>query len=63
MTLSSDQVATYQRDGVLLLPGAFVEWVEQLRDGVSANLAAPGPFCTDNTKDDEGGRFFDDYCN
>ncbi len=63
--LSEARIETFQRDGVLLLPGAFAEWVEPLRAGLERNLADPQAyrFPAESTGDGEPGRFFDSYCN
>ena len=61
--LSADDIATYQRDGVVLIKGLFADWVDVLRDGIAANMADPGPYAAENLKEGEAGRFFDDYCN
>ena len=53
----------YQRDGVVLVKGLFADHVETLRAGVAANMAEPGPYASENKKEGETGRFFDDYCN
>ena len=41
----------------------FAEHVETLRKGIDANMAEPGPYASENNRDGETGRFFDDYCN
>ncbi len=56
-------IASYQRDGVVLIRGLFADHVETLRAGIDRNMAEPGPFAAENLKPGEGGRFFDDYCN
>ncbi|MCV2866713.1 phytanoyl-CoA dioxygenase family protein [Albidovulum sediminicola] len=56
-------IATYQRDGVVLIRGLFKDHVETLRQGIERNMAEPGPYAAENLKPGEGGRFFDDYCN
>lgn len=53
----------YQKDGVVLVKDLFADHVETLRAGVAANMAEPGPFASENKKEGETGRFFDDYCN
>ena len=63
-TLVTDEmVATYQRDGVVLVKGLWHDWVEDLRAGIARNMADPGPYASENLKPGEAGRFFDDYCN
>ncbi len=61
--LSPADIDTFQRDGVVLVKGLFADHVETLRRGVAANMAAPGPYASNNDKAGETGRFFDDYCN
>lgn len=61
--VTKQDVDTYQRDGVVLIKGLFADWVDVLRDGVAANMAAPGPYAAENLHKGEAGRFFDDYCN
>ena len=61
--LTHDMIDTYQRDGVIVIRGLFKDHVETLRKGVARNMAEPGPFASENKKDGETGRFFDDYCN
>ncbi len=61
--LTPEDIAAYQRDGVVFIKGLFADHVEQLRAGVARNMANPGPFASENFKEGESGRFFDDYCN
>ena len=61
--ITDEMVQDYARDGVVLIPGLFTDWVEKLRDGVERNMTEPGPYAAENLKPGEGGRFFDDYCN
>jgi len=64
MQVSVSDIASYQRDGAIVLRGVFTDWVETLRAGVARNMAEPGPFGTENVRPgDGGGSFFDDYCN
>ena len=63
ITVTDQMIADYQRHGVVLIRGLWAPWVEVLRAGVERNMAAPGPFASENLKPGEGGRFFDDYCN
>lgn len=62
---SAEDVDAFQRDGVVLLPGVFREWVEPLRTGLQRILDAPKrhAFPCDSTVAGEPGRFFDAYCN
>ena len=63
--IDDEQIERYQRDGVLLLRGAFAEWVERLRRGLERSLADPDAyrFPCESTRPGEPGRFFDNYCN
>lgn len=61
--ITQDQIDTYRRDGVVLVPGLFADHVDTLRAGVARNMDAPGPYASENKRDGERGRFFDDYCN
>jgi ectoine hydroxylase-related dioxygenase (phytanoyl-CoA dioxygenase family) len=62
VSVTDEMVATYQREGVVLVRGLLADWVAMLRAGVARNMAAPGqPMPT--LKPGEAGGFFDDYCN
>lgn len=61
--LGETQIESYRRDGAVLIPGLFADWVDVLAAGIERNLAEPGPYAAENLKPGEGGRFFDDYCN
>lgn len=61
--VSQEMIETYRNDGVVLVKGLFANHVEALRDGVARNMAEPGPYASENKKEGETGRFFDDYCN
>ncbi len=61
--VSQKMIDDFQADGVVLIKGLFADHVETLREGVAANMAQPGPYASENKKQGETGRFFDDYCN
>lgn len=61
--LTQQQIDDYQTRGVTVIRGLFADHVAKLRAGVEANMAAPGPYASENEKEGESGRFFDDYCN
>ena len=61
--VTEDDVASFARDGAVVLRGLLAEHVERIRAGIDANMADPGPSAAENTADGEAGRFFDDYCN
>jgi ectoine hydroxylase-related dioxygenase (phytanoyl-CoA dioxygenase family) len=60
---TDQQIADYQRDGAVCIPGLFKDWVEVIRAGIERNMREPGPYAAENLKPGESGRFFDDYCN
>lgn len=61
--LTKDQIEAFNRDGAVMIPGLFADWVYQIRAGIDRNMAEPGPYAAENLTDGEAGRFFDDYCN
>ncbi len=61
--ISPEQIEEFQRDGVTVVRGLFRDHVDALRKGVEANMTKPGPFASENKKEGQTGRFFDDYCN
>lgn len=61
MNLTETQIETFQRDGVVMIPGALTDWVEVIRAGIDRNMAEPGPYASENAVSE--GRFFDDYVN
>lgn len=59
MTISSGDIATYDRDGIVCLRGMMpLAWIETLREAVELALAEPGPHAEEYAKG--GGRFFGD---
>ena len=54
---------SYAELGAICLRGAFTDWVELLRDGIERNHLEPGPYYSENVSTDDGGSFWDDYCN
>ncbi len=61
--VSNAQIEAFNRDGAVLLPGLFRDWIDIMSAGIERNLREPGEFAAENTKPGESGRFFDDYCN
>ena len=60
-----EDIAAFQRDGVVVLRGALADWVEPLIAGLERNLANPEAYAfpCESTRAGEAGRFFDSYCN
>lgn len=61
--ITEQQVTDYQRDGAVLLPGLFIDWIDRIAEGIEHNMREPGKYAAENLKPGEQGRFFDDYCN
>ena len=62
--VTADQVAAFQSDGCVLVRGLFSpEEVEVVRAGIERNLADPGPLFGVASRDDDPGRFVEDFCN
>jgi len=61
--VSAAQIEAFNRDGAVLLPGLFCDWLDALSAGIERNMREPGEFAAENTTPGESGRFFDDYCN
>ena len=62
--LNSEDIASYDRDGVVCLRGVFDErWIDLLRAGVERNLREPGRYAKRYTPEGQPGMFFGDYCN
>ncbi|NNF63212.1 MAG: phytanoyl-CoA dioxygenase [Acidimicrobiia bacterium] len=63
MRIGQETIDAFDRDGAVLIPGLFAEWVDTIRSGIERNIADPGPYAADNLRVGDQGRFFDDYCN
>jgi len=61
--INQEHIDAFQRDGVVLIRGLFVDHVDAIRKGIEINMDKPGKYAAENLKEGEGGRFFDDYCN
>ena len=59
--ITESHIKDFQRDGVVMIPGAMADWVETMRAGVARNLDNPSEFASENGVTQ--GRFFDDYVN
>lgn len=60
--VSDDMVETFERDGVVLLPGVFRPWVDGIRVAIEQNKAAPSWRERTYRPDDGSAPFFQDYC-
>ena len=64
MVLDPNLVATYKRDGVVVLRNLVSpDALELLRQGVETNMKSPGHWANEYTPAGSSGRFFDDYVN
>jgi len=61
-SISDKDVNTYRDDGVVVLRGVFIDWVDTLRAGVERNMASPSPLERTYRPDDGSAPFFQDYC-
>ena len=60
VNVSDDLIGAFQRDGVVLIKGLFKDDVEKIRAGIDRNMSEPGPYASENLKEGEAGRFFDE---
>ena len=57
-------IAAYQRDGAVVVRGAFsADQIALVAAGIDANLASPGPLVAEASDADDPGRFVEDFCN
>ena len=62
--LDEATVAAYREDGCCVVRGLFdADEVETVRAGIERNLADPGPLFGVASRDDDPGRFVEDFCN
>lgn len=63
VTVTQEMISAFARDGAVMIPVLWADWVDVLRAGIARNMAEPGPYAAENLGPGESGRFFDDYCN
>ena len=64
MAVDRKVVDAFKKNGATILRGVFSDfWIEELRVGLDFNMAAPGPYNKNYTKEGQQGFFFGDYCN
>ena len=56
-------IAAFHDDGAVVIRGVFGDWIDELAAGIARNEAEPSEFFSENVRDGELGRFWDDYCN
>jgi len=61
--LTEEQKNNYKHYGAIVIKNVFESWIESLQEGFDKVLANPGPHARENVKNNEHGRFFEDYCN
>jgi ectoine hydroxylase-related dioxygenase (phytanoyl-CoA dioxygenase family) len=61
--LAESQVEAFARDGVVLLKGAFKDWVEPLAKGIDALMKDPSPLERSYHPEGDAAPFFQDLCN
>ena len=63
MTMLRSAALRYRRDGAAILRGVLdAGEVDALRQGIEWNLRNPGPLGANASRDDDPGRFFEDFC-
>ena len=60
--IEQDLIGQFEKDGAVLLKGAFADWVDQLQAGLKRNLDQPSSTARYHKGDGET-PFFNDYCN
>ena len=58
---SQSDIASFRRDGAVVVRGAFASWVNEIAAGIARNMDAPGPFALESAVPEGEGCFFDDY--
>ena len=61
--ITNEQIETFNRDGVVYLPGLLEGHVAALAEAVEQNIADPSPFERTYAPDDGSAPFFQDFCN
>jgi len=61
--VAASVIEDFRRDGCAPIRGAFLDWVETLREGIERNIREPGPDVRIYTGGAGTGRHFGDYCN
>ena len=61
--ITTAHIEAFNRDGAVMIKGLFADWVETIREGIERNIQSPGEYASENLKQGEEGRFFDDYYN
>lgn len=61
--IDQQHIDEFQANGVTVLRGVFSDWMETLRAGIKANMAAPSSHARIYQGEEGSGRFFGDYCN
>ena len=61
--VTPSMIEAFRRDGAVMIPGLFADWVDTIAAGIALNIAEPGPYWAENVPAGQHGRFFDDYCN
>lgn len=61
-TLTKKEVEDYQKKGVVVLRGAFKDWIPSLSKGAGFNVENPSPRALIHREDSHQGRFLEDFC-
>jgi ectoine hydroxylase-related dioxygenase (phytanoyl-CoA dioxygenase family) len=64
MVVTPEQIESFRRDGAVCVRGAFTpEQVAMVERGIERNLASPSPRAIVASRDDDRGRFVEEFCN
>jgi len=63
LKISQTIIDDFERNGVVLIKGLFIDWVDVLRNGIERNMENHGPDHHEYIIKGEKGGFFGDYCN
>ena len=61
--IAPEALARFRDDGIVVLRGAFRDWIEPLRAGVEKVMASPSPLERTYRPADGSAPFFQDFCN
>lgn len=61
--VSEQDIANFQKDGVIVVRGAFRDWIAPLQAGTAALMANPSPLERTVKPEDGSAPFFQDLCN
>jgi len=61
--VSAEDVQRFHKDGVVVIRGAFKDWIPELLKGAQRNVEVPSPRGITHVNAEGGGKFFEDFYN